>query len=416
MELRVPLLMALSAETRPSTRLQMCTGSALNRIRPSIVSERNRGGQLGLLARRRRAILLAIATSLLHAPLPGQTTATVSSTVSCRPCRLELVRVATLGDTGGPGEVHQQGVVSRDSRGRFFVTSNGDPSTVRVFNQDGRFLASFGRTGAAPGEFTARPDLVMGPGDSLIAIDRAARRATVFDPEYRVARTIQLRAYSGDAIRLPDGRLVVTGNSRTAALIGLPLHLLDARGTLVRSFGSIDERVDLRDRFSMLRSIAPSAYGGIWSAKPNSYIIEKWDTTGSLRVRVERSADWFRPWTRPQGALGVTRQPPWLVDMAEHSDTLLVLIRVDDSEWQPRRTAPAPGVPGEFWMPDADKELLYDTIVEVIDVKSGRLVVSQRFRQNLLGIVSADMVASYEEDEQGNPKYVVWRLNLLRPQ
>lgn len=57
-------------------------------------------------------------------------------------------------------------------------------------------------------------------------------------------------------------------------------------------------------------------------------------------------------------------------------------------------------------------ELIYDTLVEVIDLRTARLVASQRFRQDFLGLAAPGVVYSYEEDAEGNPQYAIWQLGL----
>lgn len=67
---------------------------------------------------------------------------------------------------------------------------------------------------------------------------------------------------------------------------------------------------------------------------------------------------------------------------------------------------------GAPWTPDRDMELIYDTLVEVIDLRTAWLVVSQRFRQDFRGLAASGLAYSYEEDAEGNPRYVLWQLGL----
>jgi hypothetical protein len=88
------------------------------------------------------------------------------------------------------------------------------------------------------------------------------------------------------------------------------------------------------------------------------------------------------------------------------------MTHVADADWRPIAPKPSPSGTGGLWTPDADLERLYDTIIEVIDLRSGKLILSNRFPQRLLGFVFGQMASSYEEDAKGNPRYVIWSLRV----
>ena len=56
----------------------------------------------------------------------------------------------------------------------------------------------------------------------------------------------------------------------------------------------------------------------------------------------------------------------------------------------------------------------YDTMIEAIDVKSGRLLASKRVDQAIFGVFNDNHVFSYREDEDGIPSTALWRVNLRR--
>ena len=357
------------------------------------------------------ATFVALAVPDAHA---AQTTLDVSSRLSCEKCRIGLTRVATLGDASGPGAVQQQGGVVMDSRGRYLVTSNFDAGRVKVFDSRGVYRRDLGRPGKGPGEFTGRP-LLFPVADSIVAFDLSLRRITVFGPDLNAIRSFGFQGFLSAISRAPAGRLFVAANVATRSRIGLPLHLVDSGGHLVRSFGQVDGKVDASDPLSAVRIIAEGSGGRIWTARLNAYQLESWDSSGELRRRVQRHTDWFVPWARANGIQGLVRQPPSTVGLQERGlDSLWVLIRVDDADWKIRPPTPVKGTDASRTS-DADKELIYDTIIEIVDAGRGRLVLSQRFAQNIIGFVSRDRVASYEEDAQGIPRYVIWQLTLHVP-
>lgn len=64
--------------------------------------------------------------------------------------------------------------------------------TIALFTPQGALIRSTGRIGEGPGEFRTIASLRLCPADTLLVFDPALRRLTVFGPEGRLARTIDL--------------------------------------------------------------------------------------------------------------------------------------------------------------------------------------------------------------------------------
>lgn len=73
------------------------------------------------------------------------------------------------------GRVHDVGV---DSEGRIYVADGGSRE-VRVFDQEGQFVASLGGAGEGPGEF-GRPSSITISGDRVFVGDNQQRQLTTF--------------------------------------------------------------------------------------------------------------------------------------------------------------------------------------------------------------------------------------------
>jgi hypothetical protein len=210
---------------------------------------------------------------------------------------------------------------------------------------------------------------------------------------------------------LGDNRVIVTGEDRSRATIGIPLHLLDSSGRIARSFGTTNERVDLEDPFARFRIIGAGSNGTIWSGRLNSYTLERYDTTGRKVASVSRDVDWFKAWTLPaRGYIGVTRQNAELSALFERNDTLWVFVRVNEANWRPMPPVPFRGNKDMPWTPDSYMEKLFDTMVEVIHVPTRQLLATQQLPQHVISVSTAGYMFSYEEDAAGNPRYAVWRL------
>jgi hypothetical protein len=81
--------------------------------------------------------------------------------------------------------------VAMAADGRLYVANAGS-NEVRVFERDGSYVRSLGRTGDGPGEFRFTGRLLL-DADTLIVIDGQLSRATLFDTTGAVVRTEPLR-------------------------------------------------------------------------------------------------------------------------------------------------------------------------------------------------------------------------------
>ncbi len=94
-----------------------------------------------------------------------------------------------------------------------WVVTNGGTEEIRVFDAEGEFSRTIGRSGEGPGEFVSLSQTWVLGGDSVAAWDSRQRRMTVFGPSGDVSRTFGFTTIEGGLINpigpLPDGRWVV---------------------------------------------------------------------------------------------------------------------------------------------------------------------------------------------------------------
>lgn len=339
---------------------------------------------------------------------PGQERVAIPDEVSCARCRVELQRLTTVGDSAGPGMLAQQGTVVVDSRGRVFAFTNFDPSRIQVFDRSGRHLTTIGRPGSGPGEFRGVVTAAIGPGDTLIALDFENSRLAVFDPELRFQRHVPLPGISFQFVPAA-GNLVLAGELRTRDPTADPLQLVDSVGRVLRRFGGGAGSVNA-GFYNAWRQIGPGARGMVWSARVNEYRLELYDTSGEWRMSLVRRPSWFEPWIT-RGNPNQQRPLALIRGVRQVGERLWVLVHVPDARWEPRPPTQCGG-PGMLCTADADWERIYDTVVEIIDLPTRRVVASTRVPQRLLGFAGDGVVASYEEDADGNPRYAIWRLVL----
>lgn len=350
----------------------------------------------------------------LVAPLGAQDSVLiVPDTSVCGSCSLDISVVVELGDREGPGIVGEEAYISRSDDGDYYLSSSlGDGRLLR-FSPGGVFQDAIGRRGEGPGEYVM-PMLMGGSTDDLTILDvRGYRLTTVRDGE---VSTISMSFASNDHMLLPDGRHVYSAILFEPDRIGHPLHVFDLDSRrITRSFGDEGVRVDRSSRSynAMSRRVAATADGNIWAARVNRYRIDKWNPDGDRIVRIERDSPWFRPWEDfPERAPMEDRPLPELVGVRDWGDGLLmVVVRVADKEWRPMR--PARFEQGHIVISGAQMEEFYDTVIEVLDTRSGTVLARTQIDANVWLLVGKDGFHSYaEHSELGEAKHLVWSVAL----
>lgn len=354
----------------------------------------------------RRTLLLALAWQ----PISAQSSVTIADEVSCGDCTIRISRVVTLGDTVGPGILGEHGTVWQAPDGTFYVETGIQRGTVLVFDADGRYWKSLGRRGGGPGEYLF-PQVYHVSGDSVWIIDRARPRLTLHTSEE--VETWGLPITATEALPVANGFHVFSAISRSSQFVGIPLFLFNsARAEITESFGNPSGVFHPTNPRQYVRRIAPARPGTFWATAINQYRIERWSTGGELLQVIERDAPWFQAWIRPAGPDYTVKPNPLFVGVRQSEDGLLWSFhRVADQAWTPQ----APAVvrdSSHARATSAQKETLYDTIIEALDPGSGRLMARRQIQQNIIGTTGSDLFYSYEETGEGHPRYVVWRVEL----
>jgi hypothetical protein len=334
---------------------------------------------------------------------------------ACNPCVLGFERVATLGRSTDSVFARSLWLfVARNSRGEYVVAPVSSPGRIAMYDSTGRLLKTVGRAGAGPGEYQGIRGLLIDRHDSVHVLDVGNARHTVLSPAGTYVRSTPLPARPFDSLILPDGRLVLQALHPTNEQLGLPLHLVDHQGRLVRSFGA--QRPESRPDFPTgdVRRVGIAPGGRIWSAYPYQYRIELWDTTGAFHRVLERKVDWFRPWTKESSSrVEVSRPESTLRDVVEDGQgRLLVVVRVADQHWRPDPSANRTGEGRVLHWSERDK--YEDSMVELLDATSGRLIGSVRAPMLVSGVLPGGLVYSRRQDDAGD--YIdVWRVVVRQP-
>jgi hypothetical protein len=124
--------------------------------------------------------------------------------------------------------------------GRIVISDNGS-FQLRIFGADGTFQGSFGREGEGPGEFKNIRVLGVVEPDTLVVLDGAQRRISLYDPEGGFHRQVTLQDEVGVAYfsngMFSDGSIVFGGGLTFGPGGDLPSDGLQRNNTSFQSVG-----------------------------------------------------------------------------------------------------------------------------------------------------------------------------------
>lgn len=158
----------------------------------------------------------------------------------------ELARVFRLAPDGNPrGEfgagqlVRPTGVVRDAARGRIFV-ADAHAHDIKVFDDSGQLVATWGRRGEGPGELNYPTHIALSEG-SLVVSDSMNARVQVFDGEGKpVLRVGRRGVYVGNLVRPKGVASDDEGNIYVVESMHDTLLVYDREGRLLMSLGGTD--------------------------------------------------------------------------------------------------------------------------------------------------------------------------------
>lgn len=362
------------------------------------------------------AICLTILSTLSSVHVMAQDTLRVSGS-ACSACRITVEHVVTLGGEQ-PNSIipaYPQGF-AQDIRGRWWLAFSRPGELPLRFSNDGHFAEPIGRSGKGPGEFTG-PLRVRGFADSVYIGDAALNRLSVFSDGREPARSTTNRGvYGNEWVVLSDGLFVVNSSSTLPEYAGDPFHVFDPTGAYLRSFGGgdlsfpYDRATSLRMRRRMDRARDGLRF---WAANTD-YVIELWDAEGRKYRTIIRDAQWYHAPATPRPVTPDT--PPQDIVNFLHVDThgrLWIVVLVADPNWE-RALVPGRQELGERYR-IADINGISDSVLEVIDAATGRLLATQRLPFVVAAMASGEFLMSLNDGFADSPQINVWRATLQVP-
>ena len=327
-------------------------------------------------------------------------------------CGITLEVEMEYGDDSGPGVLDLVGWVKayRDVSGRTYIA--GEPiDNVLVFDPDGRFLRRFGTSGSGPGELKDGSSLVVTGDGELSVLDRGRGVILNFDHTGRLrseVRTVGWVPHGTRTFHWNGPQVIHAANLSTPDRIGFPLHLVNVEtGEIEHSFGSVTGEHELGGNPGQ-HPVVVRQDRRIWMAVGSErYEIALWDMNRPHRL-LRHEASWFPEQTREttndhhhlHGGLGGPPKPFIYALALSESDSLLwVLASVADKEW--RKADPY----GD------DFDQIYDDILEVIDLRTNRVIASQRFDHSY-HLVEAGVLGRLAITATGSVRYQTLRARL----
>jgi hypothetical protein len=245
-----------------------------------------------------------------------------------------------------------------------------DAKQVLAYSATGALLRTIGRAGQGPGEFRDISALAVGRGDTLFVNEASTHRITAIAPDYSIGRLTLTGMEVFSFLPAAGGHTIVHGMARDGAGTARPLHVLDPKGQMLASFGpaTTKDSVGMPGQAFVI-SASTTAAGTFWV-----------NTMGTVPVSASL-------WTESGAILtALTGTPKWVSSNAnagvyriwDSGDGLLWLFgSIRDPNW---RQSPRAGTGFEthgFALRD-DPGAKYDGTIDIIDLRSGKYLVSTR--------------------------------------
>lgn len=374
----------------------------------------------GVSARvRRAAATIAVVIGGVTPSAAAQPAVSLSDATPCVGCAIQLVQAGRLrAPDSAAGYFWDNlfvvvGASGTAVAGPRWPVARGEP-ILDSFQPNGVPLAAFLPVGGGPQEVESVHAVVAGGGDTIVVF--AANKVVVATARGAVVRELQRapgRVYTATTAR--SGLITVASAVASQGKVNL-MHTIDlATGRVLRSFNTVPAGPFLASEPGWIRILAASPRQTVWAGRLNQYAIEEWAADGRLLRVLARDVDWFRPWDTPTRAARESDERrarvvgARLVGVAEDARGHLwtaVLV--------PRSTGEAAsGGASAFSDPTAADDA-FDTILEVVDPGTARVLASRRLPGMYRGLFPGPMLARLVTDVDA-VRIDVFRVRFTQP-
>jgi hypothetical protein len=293
---------------------------------------------------------------------------------------LHMEHIGTFGSPSDPASPDPLIVaVSHDKHRRQVFITAGPPGTeVLIYEEDGEYTRSIGRSGAGPGELVGIRYLAV-VEDTLHVFSNGPRH-TRFGMDGEVLRVDRMAVSPRRVFFSRDGSLLVHGTLNTPTGFAFPVHLIAPSGE-VQSFGRSDMKEYTGEPEPMV--VAVQSRDSVWIASPLEYQIELWTPDNRVARRIQRQAAWFA-W--PQKKNESFLSDLWI-------DTTRLELWVAGGHL--RNSTPARPV--------------FTSVIEVVDLRSGSVIAQDSMTGPAFRFTSDGDLFRIEEGELGHTRVALWR-------
>lgn len=338
----------------------------------------------------------------------------VQSSPTCGECRIQLSETVTLDADSLAAQFAIPPSAARLPDGRIVVVT-GDWRPL-IFGPTGLFLTTIGRKGSGPGEFLSVGMTQVGVADSIHLFDWELGRHSVYAPDGTFVRSAPSppRPFR-NAVYLPNGPLVINSTMATPAGAGYPLHVINGEGVAIHAFGGEQRTLSIEDRVRLRRKLASAPNRKFWVASELEYKFERFNENGRLDLVLVGAPAWLRGpgrYIRPNPDSVFS---PIINSVVEAADgSLRVLGWAPGPNWRNGWGEPGRRADGHPVPTIANFRELYTSIIEVLEIETGRLLARTEVPGFFLQFIDSEHLISYDETAEGIPIVKVWKLSLPR--
>jgi len=304
--------------------------------------------------------------------------------------------------------------VERAGDGFIVLRTSSGPLPQRLDRQ-GHSVGSLGRFGSGPQELRS-VSRIFAWQDSLFLVDRELARLHVFAATGAFARSVPIGAgwqpLSSQALMFSPDTFVVSGSTPTEMSHGLPFHLLDSTGTVVRSWGATDRSFDGTDPFGLVQTLAKASDTSFWAARPDSLTFRHWHIDGRLIQELSVAREWFVQGAEFIGPVDQHRPPARIAALSvDGCGSLIVVFARPRDDWAPAPRVANPGVEGRFPPYGEYAHYIYQR-VEILDPVHGKLQAAATRRDTLIaGFMADGWPFGFWTDGDGRQLAVWWEMD-----
>lgn len=232
--------------------------------------------------------------------------------------KVELKLVRTLGDINAEDETiafHMPSGLALDSRGNMYILDTGN-HRIQKFSPEGAYIATIGRQGQGPGEFSYPDSIDIDDADRIWVSDPFNSRVQVLTLEGKEQKTLAFNLANEQVgnIRCTPSGLIMAGGRRflraepdmKEAEKTLPplFKILDREGNVLGEYGEpYDFKHLLLNTAGNQVKFAVNREGAVHLAYLYQNRIEKYSPQGKLLWRADRKLDYSMELPKDKGKL-----------------------------------------------------------------------------------------------------------------